>query len=163
MVAMSGAIMPDPLAMPAMVTLVPLIWASLTAPLGKVSVVMMALAASSHLPGARSPARASRLSVMDLKLSGSPITPVDAANTRDGRQARRSATASTTCSTASSPSRPVKALALPELTTNPLAMPPGRDLRHQSTGADAVSDLVNTPAAWVSSASSTSRTSVRPL
>ncbi len=53
MVAMSGAIMPEPLAIPAIRTRVPPISASATAPLGKVSVVMMARAACSHLPGSR--------------------------------------------------------------------------------------------------------------
>ena len=50
-VAMSGAIMPEPLAIPAIRTFTPSISASATVPLGKVSVVMTAPAASSHLPG----------------------------------------------------------------------------------------------------------------
>jgi hypothetical protein len=51
MVAMSGAIMPDPLAMPAMATSAPPIRAVAVAPFGKVSVVMMALAASAQISG----------------------------------------------------------------------------------------------------------------
>ncbi len=57
MVAMSGAIMPAPLAMPQMVTGVPPTRAIAAAPLGKVSVVMIAAAASSQLPGAASAAK----------------------------------------------------------------------------------------------------------
>ena len=48
--------------------------------------------------------------------------------------------------TASRPRLPVKALALPELTTSARAMPCASRSRHQSTGADAVFDLVSTPA-----------------
>ena len=52
MVAMSGAIMPAPLAMPQMVTGVPPSRAIAAAPFGNVSVVMIALAASCQAPGA---------------------------------------------------------------------------------------------------------------
>ncbi len=48
MVAMSGAIMPAPLAMPLIVTATPPIFAVRVATLGKVSVVMIALAASTQ-------------------------------------------------------------------------------------------------------------------
>src|SRR3546814_12253737 len=48
MVAMSGAIMPEPLAMPAMVTGLPPMEVSPVAALGQVSGVKMAAAASSH-------------------------------------------------------------------------------------------------------------------
>ena len=51
MVAMSGAIMPAPLAMPLIVTLALPILAVAVATLGKVSVVMMARAASRKSPG----------------------------------------------------------------------------------------------------------------
>ena len=51
MVAMSGAIMPAPLAMPLMVTSTPSISALRVASLGKVSVVMMARAASAKASG----------------------------------------------------------------------------------------------------------------
>ena len=52
-VAMSGAIMPAPLAMPLMVTVALPSLAVAVATLGKVSVVMIALAASSHGSGLR--------------------------------------------------------------------------------------------------------------
>ena len=53
MVAMSGAIMPEPLAIPAIVTGTPSISAVAAAPLGKVSVVMIARAAASMPSGAQ--------------------------------------------------------------------------------------------------------------
>ena len=53
MVAMLGSIMPEPLAMPLMVTVTPPITAVADAPLGKVSVVMMPRAAGSHLSSDR--------------------------------------------------------------------------------------------------------------
>ena len=52
MVAMSGAIMPAPLAMPQMVTGVAPSRTMAAAPFGNVSVVMIALAAASQAPGA---------------------------------------------------------------------------------------------------------------
>ncbi len=55
MVAMSGAIMPAPLAMPAMVTSTPSMATVAAASFGKVSVVMIARAASTMAPGAASP------------------------------------------------------------------------------------------------------------
>jgi hypothetical protein len=64
--------------------------------------------------------------------------------------------------TASRPRLPVKALALPELTTSALAMPCSSLERHHSTGADAVFDLVSTPATVVPGSNSASRRSVRP-
>src|SRR5262249_38244003 len=60
----------------------------------------------------------------------------------------------------SAPARPVKALALPELTTSTRPVPPGRCLRHQSTGADAVLDWVKTPATWLPGAMTTIRRSL---
>ncbi len=86
MVAMSGAIMPEPLAMPFSVTFTPPISAMRVASLGKVSVVMMVRAASakpsSTASAASSPSTASNLPVG----IGSPMTPVEARNT----SARRS-------------------------------------------------------------------------
>ena len=77
MVAMSGAIMPEPLAMPAIVTGWPAISACAQAPLGKVSVVMIAAAASAHASSAR---RAWSPGSAAVSLSTgicSPITPVE--------------------------------------------------------------------------------------
>ena len=93
---------------------------------------------------------------------GPPMTPVEATKTVLGRQGKRSAVASTVRSTACSPAAPVKALALPELATRARAAPPARVLRHQSTGAAAVPDVVKTPATAVPGASSASIRSSPP-
>ena len=161
---MSGAIMPEPLAMPAIRTVRPPIFAVAEAPLGKVSVVMMAPAARSQLPDAS--ARASPGSFWTIVLSagrGSPITPVEETNTSRSAHPSAAAAAAIVCSTAVLPTRPVKALALPEFTTMARARPPGSASRHQSTGADAVSERVSAPAIAVPGASSTSSRSSRPL
>ncbi len=78
MVAMSGAIMPAPLAMPAMVTSTPSIFTLAVASLGKVSVVMIALAGSIQGSGARRFAVSSSTPSYFVASSGSPMTPVEA-------------------------------------------------------------------------------------
>ena len=52
-VAMSGWIIPEPFAMPAILTSLPPMVVAANAPLGKVSVVMIASAAACHPSGAR--------------------------------------------------------------------------------------------------------------
>jgi len=94
--------------------------------------------------------------------NGSPITPVEATNTRPGWQPRRSATAFAVRLAAAMPAAPVKALALPALTRIARAFPPARLARQISTGAAAVSDRVKTPATVVPAANSRRQTSVRP-
>ena len=64
MVAMSGAIMPLPLAMPVMRTVLPPMVAVRVDALGKVSVVMIPRAASSHLPASSAPCSAGSAVVM---------------------------------------------------------------------------------------------------
>src|SRR5205807_3037317 len=101
------------------------------------SVVIMALAASSHGPGAARDAKPS-ITVPNLRASsGSPITPVEARRTCCGRQPSAAAASSAVSLTACRPFLPVNALALPALTTSPRAVPVGSLLRHHSTGADA--------------------------
>ena len=78
MVAMSGAIMPAPLAMPLIVTPTPPMVALAVATLGKVSVVMIARAASSQFSARASPASFSSTPSNFDASSGSPITPVEA-------------------------------------------------------------------------------------
>ncbi len=162
-VAMSGAIMPEPLAIPVNVTGTPPISAWRTAPLGKVSVVMIASAAACQGAVPSASARSSRRSVMRSAGSGSPITPVEATKTCSRAHFRTRAAAATSSPTAASPLRPVKALALPAFTrmARPRPMPACRAWRHHSTGAAAVSERVNTPATAVPSASSNSATSAR--
>src|SRR5260370_28924398 len=77
------------------------------------------------------------------------------------RQPTTPAAYSATSRTESAPARPVKALALPLFTTKTRAVPVGRSLRHQSTGADAVFDLVSTPTTCVPGARTMKRTSGR--
>ena len=77
-VAMSGAIMPAPLAMPATVTVSPPMRAVADRALGNVSVVMIARAASRSWPGlAWATSSPTARSNFDGS-SGSPITPVEA-------------------------------------------------------------------------------------
>src|SRR5262249_60700214 len=85
-VAMSGAIIPAPLAMPHTVTSAVPSRAMAAAPLGKVSVVMMALAAACQAAGAALATRGSMTAPNFVESSGSPITPVGARNTSHGPQ-----------------------------------------------------------------------------
>ena len=93
---------------------------------------------------------------------GSPITPVEEMKTSRGLQPNSCAAAAAVRSHTSRPVRPVNTFALPELTTIARTEPPGRQARHQSTGAPGVVDCVNTPAIVVPGASSASMTSLRP-
>ena len=159
---MSGAIMPAPLAMPAMVTVATPSRARAVATLGKVSVVVIAWAASSQPPAC---ARATRPSITAPNWrtsSGSPMTPVEARKTSAGLQAAALAASSAVNLQAARPLLPVKALALPELMTSARALRPLSLSRHHSTGAEGHFERVNTPAAAVPSSSKTSSTSGRP-
>ena len=81
MVAMSGAIIPEPLQKPLMVTVVSPITACRVAALGKVSVVMIARAASDHAVSERPASTAGRCWGISLGGIGWPITPVEATKT----------------------------------------------------------------------------------
>ena len=146
-VAMSGAIMPAPLAMPLIVTLALPIFAVAVATFGNVSVVMIALAAARKSPVC---ARATSPSITPSKacaFNGSPITPVEARKTSAGLQPIARAAICAVNLQASRPLLPVNALALPELTTSARALPAFRCARHHSTGADGHFERVKTPAA----------------
>ena len=137
-----GAIMPAPLAMPLMMTSTPPSFTVLVTTLGKVSVVMIARAASISPSGRAALFSAPRAPTIRAASSGSPITPVEAMEHLAERRAldRLPATASPTWATALAPIAPVNALALPELTTNARATSPrARFSRHQSTGAEGTS------------------------
>ena len=97
--------------------------------------------------------------------SGSPITPVEASSTSCSPHSSVRAVACTSARTVSCPRLPVKALALPALTRIARPRPPvaASASRHQSTGALAVSERVNTPATLECGASSISATSSRPV
>ena len=163
MVAMSGAIMPAPLAMPLRVTGTPPRSTVAVASLGKVSVVMMARAASA-MPSSRASAT-SRSSTPSKRVasSGSPMTPVEARKISPAGAPLARPAISAVRAVEATPVRPVKALALPELTTSSRAFPPPSLARHQSTGAEGQRDLVNTPATAVFSGMTATVTSVRPL
>ena len=78
MVAMSGWIMPEPLAMPAIVISVSPIRARATLPLAKVSVVVIAVAAASQAIGSSAAASSGSRATTVATSRRSPITPVDA-------------------------------------------------------------------------------------
>src|SRR5258708_4583878 len=149
MVAMSGAIMPAPLAKPLIVTVALPSFAVAVATLGNVSVVMIALAASSQASGRVAATRPSITPSNALALSGSPITPVEARNTSAGLQPMARAAISAVNLHAVRPVLPVNALALPELTTSARGFAPLSRSRHHSTGADGHFDVVKTPATVV--------------
>jgi hypothetical protein len=99
-VAMSGAIMPAPLAMPLIEASLSPIFARAVATLGKVSVVMIARAASiSPLGSALAASTPSTSAILDPS-SGSPMTPVEAMKISLGRAPMIFAAASPTWATA---------------------------------------------------------------
>jgi hypothetical protein len=102
MVAMSGAIMPDPLMIADSVTVVSPTMAVAVAPLAKVSVVPMVCAASSQVQGSASKAASIPARALSLG-SGTPITPVEETNTCSRAQPRCAETCSMIASTASRP------------------------------------------------------------
>ncbi len=163
MVAMSGAIMPAPLAMPLMVTLALPSLTVAVATFGKVSVVMIAVAASIQPSGVAASASVASTPSNLVASSGSPITPVEARKTSPVAQPTAFDAICAVNAVDCLPVLPVKALALPELTTSARALPPFSLARHHSTGADGHFDLVNTPAAVVPLSITASSTSVRPL
>ena len=163
MVAMSGAIMPAPLAMPLMVTLALPSFTVAVATFGKVSVVMIALAAAIHSPDTACSASVPSTPLNLVASSGSPITPVEARNTSPGLQPSALAAIAAVNVVACRPVLPVKALALPEFTTSARAWPWLSLARHHSTGADGHFDWVKTPATVVPLSITASSTSVRPL
>jgi hypothetical protein len=160
MVAISGAIMPEPLAIPPTRTVAPSTLASAKAPLGKVSVVEMARAACSQL--ASPCAMAGMCGVIFLSSRIWPITPVEASITSVRAQPTARAAAAATWAAALAPALPVKELAQPALTTRAQAAGPFFSLAlHQSTGAEPTPWRVKTPATTVPASKRMSRTSSR--
>ena len=141
-------------------------WISAEAPLGKVSVVMIARAAAAIPSSSSAPARSPTIPAMRAAGSGSPMTPVELENTRFTGTPSAWATAPVTVSTAFCPCAPVKALALPEFTM--IAAPvllsgtPFSLAWQSRIEAARVEDFVNAPAMAVPGARRTSITSVRP-
>ena len=146
-VAMSGASIAAPLAMPPTLKSSP----ATTASLGTVSVVMIARAA--WAPASTPPRRAMTIgSISGMTLSmgnGIPISPVWQIRISSAVQPMSPATATQSRSTAARPPAPVAALALPDVRITPAARPPvaARWARLTWTGAAAARLVVNTPAA----------------
>ena len=167
-VAMSGAIMPEPLAKPAIRTGTPSSSTVVAATLAKVSVVMIARAAAAAASAA-SPSRSAPITATIRSAgSGSPITPVEATKTWPAGMPSAVAVASTVARTAARPAPPVKALALPALARMAKPACAGRSSAasrswHQITGAARVADRVKTPASVDPAATSASITSGRPV
>src|SRR5688572_10972849 len=159
MVAMSGRIMPAPLAIPETVAS-PLLNLTLRdAALGTVSVVMMASAADSQsalpLNACGSPA------MIRSAGSGSMITPVENGSTCVGLQPSRAASARQTCMARFTPSAPVPAFALPVFTTS-ARTPFFKCCLASSTGAAQKRLRVNTPATVAPASSLMTSRSLRP-
>jgi hypothetical protein len=140
MVAMSGAIMPEPLQMPPMPHRHPVDLRPRRRPLRE--------GVGGHDGAGRRAPAVGRQAVLDLGQAGgdlassrsTPITPVEATITSRWRQSKRLPTAEATRRTASAPGRPVKELAQPALTTRartPSPLLASRWRLHQSTGAEA--------------------------
>ena len=163
MVAISGAIMPAPLAIPLMTTLALPSFASAVATFGKVSVVMIALAASMKRPCSASSASVLSTPSNFVASSGSPMTPVEARKMSLTEQPTASAAILAVKAVDDRPDLPVNALALPELTTRARALPPFSLARHHSTGADGHFERVKTPATVVPLSNTANSTSVRFL
>ena len=163
MVAMSGMIMPAPLAMPLMVTLALPSFTVAVATFGKVSVVMIAFAALIQSPGWAVSASVASTPSNLVPSSGSPITPVEARKTSLVEQPTAFAAIEAVSAVDCLPVLPVNALALPEFTTSARAAPRPSLARHHSTGAEGHFDLVKTPATVVPLSITASNTSVRPL
>ena len=141
MVAMSGAIMPAPLAIPLMTTVADPSFAVAVATFGK------RVGRHDRLGGIDPDVRLRAAHEPPITLAnfvagkGSPMTPVDASRTSLVLHLAASAASLAVKAVAARPVRPVKALALLELTTRARAFRTSFS-RHQSTGADGHFDRV---------------------
>ena len=148
-VAMFGPIMAAPFARPVNRTSTPSITATRVQILMRVSVVVMAWAASSRAAGLA----ASCVSPERMPFSSGaigkcrPMTPVEQTRTCSGRQASSSAATAVILRASSRPRLPVQALALPEQTTMPRASARGNRSWQTWTGAARTRFCVKTPAA----------------
>src|SRR6266581_233319 len=163
MVAMSGRIMPAPLAIPVTVTPRLSSRARCDRALGTVSVVMIVSAARAQLSSHRSATHAGRPATMRSSGSGSMITPVENGSTcRESQPSSRAASPQLAFARAS-PSFPVPALAFPVLTMNARRdLPEARCSFATCTGAAQKRFCVNTPATRVPSARVMRSRSLRP-
>src|SRR3990172_790925 len=120
MVAMLGHIIPAPLAMPATVTLLPLMLKLDWRVFGNASVVIIAEAAREK-PSGRSPAISSGTPALTFSTGkGTPMTPVDDTSISPFLSPSPFSMKDAMAQAAAYPSLPVHALALPLFTTTPL-------------------------------------------
>ena len=115
--AISGAIIPEPLAIPLICTVLPLISNEIVEPFEKVSVVIIALAASSSASLRKDVDNAAIHLIILWSGRTSPMTPVEEVKTALVGRLRLAATDEQIRSTDACPAVPVKALALPEFTS----------------------------------------------
>src|SRR5437867_11968170 len=161
-VAMFGRIMPAPLAMPVIVTVLPPICTWRDAALGSVSVVMMPSAACAQWSTRRSASAAGRPASMRSTGSVSMITPVENGSTCSGATPSCLPKAMQVERARAKPSSPVPALALPVLISSArIGWPPARNSRHSCTGAAQKRLRVKTPATALPSSSAKTTRSLR--
>mmetsp|Transcript_23991 Transcript_23991/g.78202 ORF Transcript_23991/g.78202 Transcript_23991/m.78202 type:complete len:420 (+) Transcript_23991:752-2011(+) len=154
MVAMSGSIMPAPLAVPTMEPPA----AEARRSLGYRSVVMMARAAGSMLSRCSSAAAAGTASAISPTGSRQPITPVEAGSTDEAPPGSESASAAAaqTASESPTPSLPEHTFEILLLTTMACRSPPAASrFRPTVTGAPQKAFLVKTAAQLLEGASAT--------
>jgi hypothetical protein len=146
MVAISGRIIPAPLATPVTVTVCPSTSSCREAPLGTVSVVMIPYAASTQ-PSSDKRAQAPGKPALILSTgSDSPITPVENGNTASGEHPALAASRVQHSRASRRPCSPVPALALPVFTSRYSGDVAARCSRATVTGAAQKALRVNTAA-----------------
>ena len=135
-VAMLGAIMPAPLAIPVTVMGTPSTTMRRDAPFGTVSVVMMARTPRYQPSSWSALLQRASPALTRSTGSGSMMTPVEKGSTSCTAQPTRPAAVAQTLRASASPRSPVQALALPAFTTSArIVIPRARCSRHRITGA----------------------------
>ena len=148
-VAMSGAIMPLPLAMPVIRTSASPICAVRVAALGNVSVVMMPRAASSQASSRSLACSAGSAAISFSCGSTSPITPVEAMNTCFAGQPTSFAAAAARRGAGVAPGLAGEHVGIAGIHHDGARLAAGKRARHQSTGAPGHLLEVKTPATVV--------------
>ena len=166
-VASIGSIIPEPFAIPPILTSRPPIAICAADSFGNGSVVMMARAASApwaaSAPSAPKAAGSPRRSFWIG--SATPMTPVEATSTCSAGQSTRRAVSNAMSRATWSPSSPVHAFAQPLLTMTARAAPPerARCSRDTTTGAAIARLVVKTAAACAGTSDTSSARSSPPL
>ncbi len=157
--------MPEPLAMPANVTVLPSASNRATPSLGIRSVVIIACSAllppvTSDVNSATASFAPSSTACRSRRL---PITPVEPVRISAGWQPSSLATEAAMDSAATGPSAPTQALALPLLITIPRAWPAANRSMVRTSECPFTKFLVNTPAATAGSSLTTKARSLLPF